>query len=71
MKRVAPLSIAVMAFWAAYAVGAAVALYRAAGPVQRDLLLILGGFSLLLAAAMGVWLAVKRLIVPRGRFEVD
>ena len=71
MRRVSPLSIAVIAFWVAYTVGAAVALYRAAAPVQRDLLLILGGFSLLLAAAMGVWLAVKRLVAPTGRFKVD
>jgi len=69
MRRVSPLSVAVIAFWVAYGVAAAIALYRASGPVQRDLLLVLGGFSLLFAAVTGVWTGVKRLFASRGRVD--
>ena len=49
-----------IAFWVTYGAVSAFLLYRATEGVQRDLLLVIGGFGLTVMIAMGVWTALRR-----------
>jgi len=56
MKRPAPALAMLIVFWVVYGVVAAIALYRALPPLQRELLVLLGGTGALLVAASFVLL---------------
>jgi hypothetical protein len=51
MKRPTPALAMLIVFWVVYGVGAAIVLYRALAPLQRELLVLLGGTGAALVAA--------------------
>jgi hypothetical protein len=67
MRRLTSVELMIAVFWVGYAIIAAAALYAAAQPVARVLLLILGGYSIALAPVVIVVLWQAGQIAPRKR----
>lgn len=64
MKRPTPALTVLIVFWVAYGLVAAIVLYRALPPLQRELLVLLGGTAAVLVAASFVLLWRVRFRAP-------
>lgn len=60
MQRLDPAQLTIGAFWAVYVILAAWTLYHMTDPVNLELMVVLGGYAVALAATMVVLLFRRR-----------
>lgn len=66
MRRPTLTTVALIVFWAVYAIPAVWLLYRGVSPVGRDLLLILVSYSLVVATVAAAVALGRRFVRLRG-----